>query len=132
MGGGARPRPGEITLAHRGVLFLDELAEFSRAALEALRQPLEDGSVEIVRGQRAVTLPRAVHAHRSLQPLPCARAPEACTCDEIDRERYQRRLSGPLLDRIDLVCQVSAPPAGRADGPAPVGRGELVGAFARA
>ena len=110
VGGGARPRPGEITLAHRGVLFLDELAEFSRAALEALRQPLEDGSVEIVRGQRAVRFPARFMLIGACNPCPCARAPEACTCDEIDRARYQRRLSGPLLDRIDIVCQVSAPP----------------------
>ncbi len=110
VGGGARPRPGEITLAHRGVLFLDELGEFSRAGLEALRQPMEDGCVEIVRGQRAVRFPARFMLVGACNPCPCARAPEACTCDETARARYQRRLSGPLLDRIDIVCQVSPPP----------------------
>ncbi len=110
VGGGARPRPGEMTLAHRGVLFLDELAEYSRAALEALRQPLEDGRVEITRGQRSLTFPTRTMLIAACNPCPCGGAGGECTCREIDRERYQRRLSGPLLDRIDIVCRVSAPP----------------------
>jgi len=111
VGGGARPRPGEVTLAHRGVLFLDELPEFSRPALEALRQPLEDGRVDIVRGQQSVSFPARAVLVAACNPCPCGKAASACRCGELDRARYQRRLSGPLLDRIDMVCQVSAPPA---------------------
>ena len=78
MGGGARPRPGEITLAHRGVLFLDELPEFARAALDALRQPLEEGRVEIMRGQRTLEFPANAIARGGVQPLPVrARRPTA-------------------------------------------------------
>lgn len=111
VGGGARPRPGEITLAHRGVLFLDEVAEFSRATLEALRQPLEDGFAEITRGQRSLTFPARTMLVAACNPCPCARATDECRCDDVDRRRYSRRLSGPLLDRLDLVCQAAAPPA---------------------
>lgn len=111
VGGGARPRPGEITLAHRGVLFLDELAEFSRPALEALRQPLEEGRVDIVRGQHSVSFPARAVLVAACNPCPCGRRAAACRCGEMDRARYHRRLSGPLLDRIDIVCQVTAPPA---------------------
>jgi magnesium chelatase family protein len=110
VGGGSRPRPGEATLAHRGVLFLDELAEFSRAALEALRQPLEEGFVEIVRGQQSLTFPARVMLIAACNPCPCARPARECRCGDAERHRYQRRLSGPLLDRVDIVCQVSAPP----------------------
>jgi magnesium chelatase family protein len=108
VGGGAMPRPGEISLAHRGVLFLDELGEFSRSALEALRQPLEEGRVEIVRGQRALAFPADAMLVAACNRCPCARPPDACTCSEADRSRYARRLSGPLLDRIDLTCQLEA------------------------
>lgn len=111
VGGGAQPRPGEITLAHRGVLFLDELAEFSRAALEALRQPLEDGLVAITRGQRSLVFPARAMLLAACNPCPCGRVPARCECSAADRARYHRRLSGPLLDRIDLVCQVAAPAA---------------------
>jgi magnesium chelatase family protein len=110
VGGGSRPRPGEATLAHRGVLFLDELAEFSRAALEALRQPLEEGFVEIVRGQQSLTFPARVMLIAACNPCPCALPARECRCGDAERHRYQRRLSGPLLDRVDIVCQVSAPP----------------------
>lgn len=117
IGGGVPPKPGEITLAHLGVLFLDELPEFNRPALEALRQPLEDGSVVVVRGQRAVTYPARAMLVAACNGCPCARPPVACTCGEIDRLRYARRLSGPLLDRIDLVCELGpAPPPQLADG----------------
>jgi magnesium chelatase family protein len=112
VGGGARPRPGEITLAHRGVLFLDELGEFSRATLEALRQPMEDGRIEIVRGQVSVSFPARAMLIAACNPCPCARADGDCKCNELDRARYQRRLSGPLLDRIDLLCQAAAPAPG--------------------
>lgn len=111
VGGGSRPKPGEMTLAHRGVLFLDELAEYSRGALEALRQPLEDGRVEITRGQRALTFPTRAMLIAACNPCPCGQANGECLCREIDRDRYTRRLSGPLLDRIDLLCQVSTPAA---------------------
>lgn len=111
VGGGARPRPGEITLAHRGVLFLDEVAEFSRAALEALRQPIEDGFAEITRGQQSLTFPARTMLVAACNPCPCARPANDCRCNDADRLRYARRLSGPLLDRIDLVCQAAAPPA---------------------
>jgi magnesium chelatase family protein len=106
IGGGSTPRPGEITLAHRGVLFLDELPEFSRNALEALRQPLEAGRVEITRGQRSIGFPAAVMLVGACNACPCARPRGLCECQGDARARYHRRLSGPLLDRIDLVCQL--------------------------
>jgi magnesium chelatase family protein len=106
VGGGARPRPGEITLAHRGVLFLDELPEFGRAAVDALRQPLEDGRVTIMRGQRALEFPANAMVVAACNRCPCARTADRCSCTAGELARYMRRLSGPLLDRIDLVCQV--------------------------
>ena len=111
VGGGARPMPGEITLAHRGVLFLDELPEFGRAAVDALRQPLEEGRVEIMRGQRTLEFPANAMVVAACNRCPCARPPGDCSCTTIELGRYQRRLSGPLVDRIDLVCQVEAVPA---------------------
>jgi magnesium chelatase family protein len=108
VGGGSTPRPGEITLAHRGVLFLDELAEFSRAALEALRQPLESGHVEVTRGQRTLGFPAAAILVGACNRCPCTRPRVECACTEVDRARYARRLSGPLLDRIDLVCELES------------------------
>ncbi|HEX8066145.1 MAG TPA: YifB family Mg chelatase-like AAA ATPase [Thermoleophilaceae bacterium] len=110
VGGGGLPRPGEITLAHRGVLFLDELAEFSRSALEALRQPLESGHVEVMRGQRTIRFPAAAMLVGACNGCPCARSGGECTCNEVDLARYHRRLSGPLLDRIDMVCALSPEP----------------------
>ena len=110
VGGGARPRPGEVTLAHRGVLFLDELAEFARPALEALRQPLEHGSVEIMRGQVALRFPARVLLVAAANPCPCGVGGERCECGVLTRERYRARLSGPLIDRIDLVCQLTPVP----------------------
>jgi magnesium chelatase family protein len=109
VGGGAVPRPGEITLAHRGVLFMDELPEFARHALEALRQPLEEGRVWITRGQRSLQFPCDFMLVAAANECPCARVDGNCRCSEVDRLRYARKLSGPLLDRIDLVCHV--PPA---------------------
>jgi magnesium chelatase family protein len=111
VGGGPTPRPGEITLAHRGVLFLDELPEFSRMAIDALRQPLEEGRVEIMRGQRALEFPANATVVAACNRCPCARPPDTCACTSLELGRYLRRLSGPLLDRIDLVCNVEAVPA---------------------
>ena len=111
VGGGAQPRPGEATLAHHGVLFLDELSEFQRTALEALRQPLEDGTVAIVRGQRALVFPTRMMLVAATNPCPCgfAGVGDRCTCGEPELRRHQRRLSGPLLDRMDLLVNVERP-----------------------
>jgi len=109
VGGGSPIRPGELTLAHRGVLFLDELAEFSRAALDAMPQPLEEGRVEIVRGQRSVSYPARGMLVAACNDCPCGQ-PASCRCSELEQGRYMRRLSGPLLDRIDLVCQIESVP----------------------
>jgi magnesium chelatase family protein len=110
VGGGSRPMPGEITLAHRGVLFLDELPEFGRSAIDALRQPLEEGHVEIMRGQRTLEFPANAMVVAACNRCPCARPPDHCACTSLELARYNRRLSGPLLDRIDLVCQVEQVP----------------------
>jgi magnesium chelatase family protein len=110
VGGGVPPKPGEITLAHHGVLFLDELPEFARPALEALRQPMEEGAVVVVRGQRSVIYPARAMLVAACNGCPCARPAGQCTCTDLDRNRYARRLSGPLLDRIDLVCELGHPP----------------------
>jgi magnesium chelatase family protein len=110
VGGGGSPMPGEATLAHRGVLFLDELAEFARPALESLRQPLEDGRVTIVRGQRTAVFPTQFMLVASTNPCPCGYAGSSrCKCGEGDIARYRRRLSGPLLDRMDLLVDVQRP-----------------------
>ena len=108
-----RRRPARRRLAHHGVLFLDELSEFPRPALEALRQPLEDGRVAIVRGQRRRDLPDALHARRGHEPVPVRlrAATPRCRCTEADLARHRRRLSGPLLDRIDLAASTSQRPA---------------------
>jgi magnesium chelatase family protein len=112
VGGGAHPMPGEATLAHRGVLFLDELSEFTRPTLEALRQPLEDGRVTIVRGQRVMIFPTRFMLVAASNPCPCGMGEEACRCTAADLSRHDRRLSGPLLDRIDLSLEVLRPTAG--------------------
>lgn len=109
IGGGPGPAPGEATLAHGGVLFLDELAEFDRRALEALRQPLEDGHVAIVRQNRVARYPTRCALVAATNPCPCGRGGTACRCGEADLLRHARRLSGPLLDRIDIVVGVERP-----------------------
>ena len=112
VGGGSLPAPGEASLAHHGVLFLDELSEFSRSALEALRQPLEDGVVAIVRGQRTVVFPTRFQLVASTNPCPCGLAGSTrCRCSEGDIARHRRKLSGPLLDRMDLLVHMSRPTA---------------------
>jgi magnesium chelatase family protein len=120
VGGGPGPSPGELTRAHRGVLFLDELGEFSRVALEALRQPLEDGEVVVARAAGRARFPAAAQLVAAMNPCPCGGAGE-CVCSREQLERYRARLSGPLLDRLDLVVRVSAPAAAdmRRDRPEP-------------
>ncbi len=114
MIGGGRPlRPGEISLAHRGVLFLDELPEFRRPVLEALRQPLEEGSVRLVRGHGALELQARFQLVAAMNPCPCGHRDDPvreCECDELALRRYRSRLSGPLLDRIDLRVAVPRVP----------------------
>jgi len=110
VGGGTIPTPGEVTLAHRGVLFLDELAEFSRPAVEALRQPLEARELTVVRGQRAVRFPAAVQIVAATNPCPCGHhGSPRCRCGEAEVERYRRRLSGPLVDRLDVRLDLQRP-----------------------
>ncbi|MEA2303932.1 MAG: magnesium chelatase family protein [Solirubrobacteraceae bacterium] len=118
VGGGDTPRPGEVTLAHHGVLFLDELSEFQRPSLEALRQPLEDGRIAIVRGQRTAIFPTRFQLVAATNPCPCGLAGTgACRCTESDHARHRRRLSGPLLDRIDLHVAVGRPTGEQLAGP---------------
>lgn len=111
VGGGRTPAPGEITLATNGVLFLDELAEFAPRALEALRQPLETGFVEVTRGQVSHTFPARFMLVAATNPCPCGFGDHRCRCSESERQRHQKRLSGPLVDRIDMICHVDRPTA---------------------
>jgi len=111
LGGGADVRPGEVTLAHHGVLFLDEVAEFRRDALEALRQPLEDGTVTVGRARHTVTMPAWFLLVAAMNPCPCGylgHRQRPCTCTPQAVARYRGRLSGPLLDRLDLQLEVPA------------------------
>ena len=110
VGGGSPPRPGEISLAHRGVLFLDELPEFPRSALEALREPLETGTITIARAGRRAEFPARFQLIAAMNPCPCGHAgsPDGrCRCTPDQIVRYQQKISGPLLDRIDLHVHVS-------------------------
>jgi magnesium chelatase family protein len=117
VGGGSPPRPGEISLAHGGLLFLDELPEFPRAALEALREPLETGRITISRAARQASFPARFQLVAAMNPCPCgwygapAATGRACRCTPEAVARYQGKLSGPLLDRIDLQVDVRAAPA---------------------
>jgi magnesium chelatase family protein len=119
VGGGAPPRPGEATLANHGVLFLDELSEFQRSTLDALRQPLEDGCVSIVRGQRALVFPTRFMLVAATNPCPCgfAGVDDRCRCGEADLRRHRRKLSGPLLDRMDLLVDARRPTEQELRGP---------------
>ena len=122
VGGGADPRPGEISLAHHGVLFLDELPEWSRHALEVLREPLESGSVHISRAARHCEFPARFQLVAAMNPCPCGWAGDPsgrCLCNDEMIRRYRARISGPLLERIDLHVEVPRlpPSALRTDGP---------------
>ncbi len=111
VGGGSIPRPGEISLAHNGVLFLDELPEFDRRVLEALRQPLEEGRVIVARAARTSAFPARFMLVAAMNPCPCGFLGDrrrACRCSDPQIQRYASRISGPLRDRIDLVVEVPA------------------------
>jgi len=113
VGGGSSPRPGEVSLAHHGVLFLDELLEFPRSVLEALRQPMEDGTVTIARAHASLRFPARFALAAAMNPCPCGHAGDPahpCLCAAADVVRYRSRLSGPLADRIDLHIAVPAVP----------------------
>src|SRR3989440_12349761 len=123
VGGGSVPTPGEISMAHHGVLFLDELPEFNRRSLEVLRQPLEMGNVTISRALNSTTFPASFVLVAAMNPCPCGYLGDsrhACKCSPMQIERYLGRISGPLLDRIDLHIEVPVVPfqelAARADG----------------
>ena len=109
IGGGTNPKPGEITLAHRGVLFLDEMAEFPRQVLEVLRQPLEDGEIVISRAKISIKYPANFMLIGAMNPCPCGflgDREKECTCSDFQIQKYRARLSGPLLDRIDMIVNV--------------------------
>jgi magnesium chelatase family protein len=113
VGGGPRLSPGEVTLAHRGTLFLDELPEFDRDVLEALREPLEDGRVVITRVGRTLTFPAEFQLVAAMNPCPCGHSgadDDACRCPTGMAERYRARISGPLRDRLDLVVTMPRVP----------------------
>jgi magnesium chelatase family protein len=113
IGGGSSPRPGEVSLAHHGVLFLDEMQEIPRSVLDALRQPMEDGRVVISRAASAVCYPASFTLVGAMNPCPCGRSGDVravCTCSAVDIARHRSRLSGPLADRIDMHVQLGAVP----------------------
>lgn len=111
IGGGTYPKPGEVSLAHHGILFLDELTEFKRDALEALRQPIENRVADIARVQQSIQYPASFLLVAALNPCPCGflgDTTRACICSQIQVQKYQSKLSGPLLDRIDIRVSVQA------------------------
>ena len=113
VGGGNMPKPGEISLSHRGILFLDEFSEFPRQVLENLRQPLEDGMISIARAQGTLTFPASFTLIASQNPCPCGYSTDNekhCTCSPSQIVNYQKKISGPILDRIDMFCEVPRVP----------------------
>jgi magnesium chelatase family protein len=113
VGGGAQPRPGEVSLAHHGVLFLDEMPEFQRRVLDAMRQPLEEGRITVSRAARSVVFPARFMLVAAMNPCPCGyqgSTTRACRCTPAQVSTYRARLSGPLRDRIDLIVEVEAVP----------------------
>jgi magnesium chelatase family protein len=139
VGGGQNPRPGEISLAHHGVLFLDEMAEFNRSVLEVLRQPLEEGCVRIARALRTVSFPARFMLIGAMNPCPCGYHGDQlrpCRCSPMQIARYSSRISGPLRERLDLTVAVAALPARELSGSAggersAVVRGRVVAARGR-
>jgi magnesium chelatase family protein len=134
VGGGSTPAPGEISLAHHGVLFLDELPEFHRRSLEVLRQPLEQGKVTIARALTSTTFPARFVLVAAMNPCPCGYLGDArhqCKCSPLQVERYMGRISGPLLDRIDMHIEVPGVPfqelSAAADGTSSAAMREQVG-----
>ena len=124
MGGGAQPRPGEISLAHQGVLFLDELPEWDRRALEVLREPLESGVITVSRAARSAEFPARFQLVGAMNPCPCGWAGDPsgrCRCNPDAVRRYRGRVSGPLLDRIDLHVEVARVPTAALRPDAPSG-----------
>lgn len=113
VGGGSHPRPGEISLAHGGILFLDELPEFDRRVLEALREPIETGSITLSRVNQRVEFPARFQLVAAMNPCPCGfwgDSHRSCQCSPVHIQRYRNKLSGPLLDRFDLLVTVNRPP----------------------
>lgn len=115
VGGGQNPHPGEISLAHNGVLFLDELPEYKRSALEVMRQPLEDRHITVARTKETVDYPASFMLVAAMNPCPCGHYGEnnpahPCTCTPAQIHRYLGKISGPLLDRIDIQCEIEAVP----------------------
>lgn len=110
VGGGSGPSPGEVSLAHHGVLFLDEIAEFPRAVLDVLREPLETGRINVSRAARQAEFPARFQLVAAMNPCPCGYSPnpQRCRCSTVDIRRYQSRLSGPLLDRIDMLISMQS------------------------
>jgi magnesium chelatase family protein len=108
VGGGTFPKPGEITLAHRGVLFMDEFPEFERRVLEGLRQPLEDGAISVSRARGSVEFPARFVLFAAMNPCPCGfyESSRECRCSPHELERYRKKLSGPIIDRVDLWINV--------------------------